>query len=63
MVLWHCGAGVHHDDILCMAHEEPNLLVSASYDGDIVLWNTDSERQIYKLNASEEASRNSRQPW
>ena len=34
-----------------MAECEPNLLVSASYDGDIVVWNADSERVMCKMNA------------
>ncbi len=51
------GAGKHHDDILCMAYQEPKELVSASYDGDVVLWNINAERVICKLNASEECSR------
>ena len=41
----------HCEDILCMAHCPPNLLVSASYDGDIIVWNTDSERKMCRMNA------------
>lgn len=42
----------HREDILCMTHAPPNLLVSASYDGDIIVWNTDSERKMCRMNAS-----------
>ena len=45
------GEKAHHEDILCMAECEPNILVSASYDGDIVVWNADSERMTCKMNA------------
>ena len=45
------GAGEHCEDILCLAGQEPNLLASASYDGDILLWNLDSERCVGRLNA------------
>lgn len=41
----------HCEDILCMAHSPPNLLVSASYDGDIILWNADCERKLCRMNA------------
>ena len=45
------GAGEHHEDILSLAGQEPNLLATASYDGDILLWNVDSERCVGRLNA------------
>ena len=45
------GGGEHREDILCLAGQEPNLLASASYDGDILLWNVDSERCVGRLNA------------
>ncbi len=44
------AVGVHKDDVLCMAFQEPNTLVSASYDGNIIVWNLDLERPICKLN-------------
>lgn len=53
------GAGKHSDDILCMAYQEPKTLVSASYDGDILVWNINAERVTCKLNASAEC----RQSW
>ena len=45
------GSGEHREDILSLAGQEPNLLASASYDGDILLWNLDSERCVGRLNA------------
>ena len=47
------AVGAHKDDILCMAYQEPNTLASASYDGDIVVWNVDVERAVCKLNGSD----------
>ncbi len=29
----------HHEDILAVAYSEPNTLASASYDGEILVWN------------------------
>ena len=51
------GEGVHKEDILCMSNQEPNMLASASYDGDIIIWNVDVERSMCKLNASDAKSR------
>jgi WD40 repeat protein len=40
----------HREDILCMAcHHESNKLVTGAYDGDIVVWNTDSEHVSTRL--------------
>ena len=44
-----------------MAEGEPGLLASGSYDGDIVVWNTDRERATCKLNASCRGSREGQQ--
>ena len=51
------GEGVHKDDILCMTSQEPNILASGSYDGDIIVWNVDVEKCLCRLNASNEKSR------
>jgi len=32
----------HSDDILCLAFCPPCMLVSGSYDGELVVWNIDS---------------------
>ena len=39
----------HQDDILCMSFTAPHTLVSASYDGELVLWNTSSEQAFRHL--------------
>ena len=46
------GAGVHQDDVLCLSHQEPNILASGGYDGEIAVWNMDKERPVCRLNAS-----------
>ena len=28
----------HHDDILCIAHCDPRLIATGSFDGEIVIW-------------------------
>lgn len=53
----------HKEDILCLAHCEPNVLVSASYDGDIIVWDVDGEKKLVRMNAYDEASRNGSQPF
>lgn len=47
----------HKEDILCLAYCEPNVLASASYDGDIIVWDVDGEKKLIKLNAYDNASR------
>ena len=43
------GEGEHGEDILSLAGMEPNLLASSRYDGDILLWNVDSERCVGEI--------------
>ncbi|XP_063000291.1 EF-hand calcium-binding domain-containing protein 8 [Elgaria multicarinata webbii] len=43
----------HSDDILCMDSYSSKLLVTASCDGDIVLWNVNSGQAFCRFNASE----------
>ena len=50
------GMGVHTEDILCMAHIEPDLLATASYDGSVVLWDMEIEQPIIVLNESSNCS-------
>ena len=38
------GGQEHADDILALSFLPPNSLASASYDGEIVLWNNNSEQ-------------------
>ena len=39
----------HQDDIQCMSFNAPHTLASASYDGELVLWNTNSEQAFRHL--------------
>ena len=34
------GGNVHKDDILTTAYCPPNLLATASFDGEIIVWST-----------------------
>uniref|UniRef100_A0A4W3KGA7 Uncharacterized protein n=1 Tax=Callorhinchus milii TaxID=7868 RepID=A0A4W3KGA7_CALMI len=40
---WH-GVTEHQDDIFCAAFLPPQTLATGSYDGDIVIWNSISEK-------------------
>ena len=40
------GGNVHKDDILTTAYCPPNLLATASFDGEIIVWSTG--RQMLK---------------
>lgn len=40
----------HNEDILCCAFTGPNHLATGSYDGEIVIWNTNSEHISRRLN-------------
>ncbi|CAB4027277.1 WD repeat-containing 49-like, partial [Paramuricea clavata] len=44
------GRQEHQDDIQCMSFIAPHTLVTASYDGELVLWNTSSEQAFRHLN-------------
>ncbi|XP_018413289.1 PREDICTED: WD repeat-containing protein 49 [Nanorana parkeri] len=43
------GGVQHHDDILCAAFLPPQSLVTGSYDGEIVVWNNNTENASRKL--------------
>ncbi|XP_066936412.1 cilia- and flagella-associated protein 337-like [Clytia hemisphaerica] len=43
------GKQEHFDDILSADFSEPRTLVTASYDGDIVFWNTNTQNSIRKI--------------
>jgi WD40 repeat protein len=45
------GSQIHRDDILCLDHLLPisNLMCTASYDGEIHVWNIDAERLVVSL--------------
>ncbi|XP_062597738.1 WD repeat-containing protein 49-like [Saccostrea cucullata] len=44
------GGKEHNEDILCCAFTGPNHLATGSYDGEIVIWNTNSEHMSRRLN-------------
>ena len=51
----YCGKGVHSEDILCIAFIKPNILATASYDGEIVLWDTEWQRLLSKVNSEKQS--------
>ena len=42
---------VHGEDIMCMALLRPTTVVTASYDGDMVVWSLDNGRALACFNA------------
>lgn len=43
------GGQEHAEDVLCAAFMPPNILATGSYDGEIVIWNTNSEHSSRHL--------------
>lgn len=43
----------HKEDILSIAYYPPNIIVTGSYDGDIIIWSRDTGQVYCRLNASE----------
>ncbi|XP_053387026.1 WD repeat-containing protein 49-like isoform X3 [Mercenaria mercenaria] len=43
------GGQEHTEDVLCAAFMPPNILATGSYDGEIVIWNTNSEHSSRHL--------------
>ncbi|XP_066456805.1 cilia- and flagella-associated protein 337 isoform X2 [Eleutherodactylus coqui] len=43
------GGVQHHDDILCAAFLPPQSLVTGSYDGEMIVWNNNTENASRKL--------------
>ena len=41
----------HDEDIMCMALLRPTTVVTASYDGDLVVWSMDNGRSVARFNA------------
>ncbi|CAF1133494.1 unnamed protein product, partial [Didymodactylos carnosus] len=46
------GSQVHKDDILCCEFLSPNIMCTASYDGEINVWSVDTEKLIICLRKS-----------
>ncbi|XP_048251647.1 WD repeat-containing protein 49-like isoform X1 [Haliotis rufescens] len=44
------GGQEHVEDILCGSFQSPNVLATGSYDGEVVVWNTNSEQASRHLN-------------
>ncbi|XP_058490511.1 WD repeat-containing protein 49-like [Solea solea] len=43
------GGVQHRSDVLCAAFQPPQTLVTGSYDGEITVWNNDTEKALRKL--------------
>ncbi|KAG8445211.1 hypothetical protein GDO86_010114 [Hymenochirus boettgeri] len=48
------GGVQHHDDILCAAFLPPQSMATGSYDGEIVVWNNNTENASRKLHLDTE---------
>lgn len=43
----------HEEDIQALCYYHPNVLVTASYDGDILIWSTETNQTACRLNFTE----------
>ncbi|CAG6005409.1 unnamed protein product, partial [Menidia menidia] len=43
------GGVQHHGDILCAAYQPPQSLVTGGCDGEIIVWNSSTEKAVKKL--------------
>ena len=43
------GGQVHKDDILAIDYCHPNLLATASFDGELVVWSLETEKMFVRL--------------
>ena len=57
MVPKYWGRQDHDEDILCLAYCEPNILISATYNGQIIVWDVDGEKKMIQMSAHDPASR------
>ena len=48
MHLWK-GGQIHKDDILTIDFCQPNLLCTASFDGEIIVWDVETEKIFVRL--------------
>ncbi|KAF6023693.1 hypothetical protein EB796_017999 [Bugula neritina] len=46
------GGTLHRDDILDLAYCSPNLLATASFDGEILVWTLETEKLILRLDCT-----------
>ena len=51
----YCGKGVHSQDILGIALMKPNLLATASYDWEMVLWDVEWQRLQSRINSQKQS--------
>ena len=51
------GRQDHNEDILCLAYCEPNILISATYDGQIIVWDVEGEKKMIQMSAHDPTSR------
>ncbi|XP_062601746.1 WD repeat-containing protein on Y chromosome-like isoform X1 [Saccostrea cucullata] len=49
------GGQIHQDDILAMDHAPPNYLATGGYDGEIAVWDTETEKMIIRLRKGQQA--------
>eukprot|EP00116_Pleurobrachia_bachei_P001759 sb/3462021/ len=51
------GGNVHKEDILTTAYCPPNLLATASFDGEIVLWSTETQKILRRFRSGAKSIR------
>nr|XP_022317228.1 WD repeat-containing protein on Y chromosome-like isoform X7 [Crassostrea virginica] len=49
------GGQIHQDDILSMDHAPPNYLATGGYDGEIAVWDTETEKMFLRLRKGQQA--------
>ncbi|XP_034557212.1 WD repeat-containing protein 49-like [Notolabrus celidotus] len=50
------GGVQHRSSVLCAAFQPPHALVTGSYDGEVIVWNSSTETALRKLHPHEEES-------
>ncbi|XP_051813810.1 WD repeat-containing protein 49-like isoform X2 [Acanthochromis polyacanthus] len=54
------GGVQHRGDVLCAAFQPPQTLVTGSYDGEIIMWNSSTEKALKRLRPHAEHEDNRR---
>ncbi|XP_048762594.2 WD repeat-containing protein on Y chromosome-like isoform X3 [Ostrea edulis] len=49
------GGQIHQDDILSMDFSPPNYLATGGYDGEIAVWDTETEKMFIRLRKGQQA--------